>query len=586
MNENERRESIICSICHLTLKDPRSLPCNHHFCRECLVPCFWNGECYCPIDKQRFPVPEGVDSLPSNPELENTIASLLEQKSSLKYQISMQLLKEMSNKLKSSQSSVFCQGAVKYASTLFVKSYPKNITFPIAPETAQEIYQLGQAATFGKGKEEVYDPTVRLAVAFKSTDFALNFHPSMSSIIDEIHKNLLFEKDLNAFSIRAQPYRLNIYGKGGHFKYHEDTPQLDTHFGSLVICLPSKFSGGQFGLEIPYNSKIEEPSTNVKPYERSPYDPPPRVRRRNNNENQNQNQNENQGTEEKETLVTNFSVDWAPKSGEGDSLQWCAFFSDVGHEIFTVTEGFRFTVTYHLYCTPRFQEVDRPFGSSLDVTQTPLYKDFFKVLYCPGFFPSGVKLAFGLLHKYPLPDPEKFDKNNLIVSLKGRDSLLFRVLSELKQPVELKSVYVFLNEDIMYQENQGIQAFSKRFPYEMLFTTKKHEVYFLANDFNKVGRLDEHRSRQDMIREDANGEISEGLIWCIPPGSKSFVNSYIPEGNEPSLYATYVWAALLVEVPPFHVRMQLLSQQQTPPQQQQQGEGSNAQAKKRSFQII
>ena len=46
-------------------------------------------------------------------------------------------------------------------------------------------------------------------------------------------------------SIRAERYKLNIYSTGGHFKAHVDTPRSKEMFGSLVVCLPSQFTGGE-----------------------------------------------------------------------------------------------------------------------------------------------------------------------------------------------------------------------------------------------------------------------------------------------------------------------------------------------------
>lgn len=49
--------------------------------------------------------------------------------------------------------------------------------------------------------------------------------------------------------LRAHLYKLNIYPTGGFFKAHQDTPKDYSHIGSLVICLPSKFEGGQLAVK-------------------------------------------------------------------------------------------------------------------------------------------------------------------------------------------------------------------------------------------------------------------------------------------------------------------------------------------------
>ena len=48
-----------------------------------------------------------------------------------------------------------------------------------------------------------------------------------------------------SISCRAELYILNVYSTGGHFKAHVDTPRSKEMFGSLVVCLPSQFTGGE-----------------------------------------------------------------------------------------------------------------------------------------------------------------------------------------------------------------------------------------------------------------------------------------------------------------------------------------------------
>ena len=96
----------------------------------------------------------------------------------------------------------------------------------------------------------------------------------------------------------ANVYDKNYRDAGGHFKSHVDTPQSVAMFGSLVVCLPSRFSGGQ--------------------------------------------------------LVTRHGgkkicYDWSSAPDKTPcNLEWAAFYSDVEHEILPVTEGYRVTMTFNL----------------------------------------------------------------------------------------------------------------------------------------------------------------------------------------------------------------------------------------------
>lgn len=42
------------------------------------------------------------------------------------------------------------------------------------------------------------------------------------------------------------PYKNNVYGEGGVFKRHVDSPRdAENMIGTLVVCLPSKHEGGR-----------------------------------------------------------------------------------------------------------------------------------------------------------------------------------------------------------------------------------------------------------------------------------------------------------------------------------------------------
>ena len=49
----------------------------------------------------------------------------------------------------------------------------------------------------------------------------------------------------DVLNIQAELYKMNIYtAPNGCFKAHVDTPRSGNMFGSLVVCLPSQFTGG------------------------------------------------------------------------------------------------------------------------------------------------------------------------------------------------------------------------------------------------------------------------------------------------------------------------------------------------------
>jgi hypothetical protein len=80
----------------------------------------------------------------------------------------------------------------------------------------------------------------------------LNFDP-LIKILPEIIQELYFDE--NEY-LEAKMYKLNVYPEGGFFKPHRDTPKGGRHIGSLVVCLPSNFEGGE--LVVKQGTRVQE----------------------------------------------------------------------------------------------------------------------------------------------------------------------------------------------------------------------------------------------------------------------------------------------------------------------------------------
>ena len=155
----------------------------------------------------------------------------------------------------------------------------------------EELLKACSTATFGIGSETVTDKSYRDALKLEPESFTTNFNLASTSILNRIAK-------LMTGPIKAELYKLNVYLTGGHFKSHVDTPCSKDMFGSLVICLPAAFTGGEL---VTYHQKRK------------------------------------------------VVFDWSVLSR--NQIQWAAFYSDVEHEVLPVTSGYRITLTYNLYTT-------------------------------------------------------------------------------------------------------------------------------------------------------------------------------------------------------------------------------------------
>jgi hypothetical protein len=117
--------------------------------------------------------------------------------------------------------------------------------------TLQELVQDCEPATFGFDGKDVLDEKIRKAGKLEACDFSTNFNPYDYGIVDAVSQELLpgimragKQPAVVRWGVVAELYKLNVYsGPSGMFKPHVDTPRGRTQFGSLVICLPTKFEG-------------------------------------------------------------------------------------------------------------------------------------------------------------------------------------------------------------------------------------------------------------------------------------------------------------------------------------------------------
>lgn len=252
-----------------------------------------------------------------------------------------------------------------------------DIALPGADEKDfSQLLEASSVASFGKGTEEVIDLSFRDAFKLDPDKLTTSFELSNTSILSDIETLLVPNR-----SIRAEIHKLNIYiGPNGHFKPHLDTPRSGEMLGSLVVCFPTKFSGGAL------------------------------VTRH---------------------LGHEVVFDWSHSFQGPDrsqNIQWAAFFSDVEHEILPVTSGHRITLTFNLYYAK-----ERP--SALPII-SPFHHYLQEALKNPHFMPEGGCLGFDCKHNYVF---SRLNEPQLLPSvLKGADYMIFQVAKTLGLNVSIK----------------------------------------------------------------------------------------------------------------------------------------------------
>jgi hypothetical protein len=227
-------------------------------------------------------------------------------------------------------------------------------------DKVDELLPMAEPAPFGKGSETVLDDSVRKAMQIDLKNCYVN----------------IGEPDVSALSPpntywSLKPYKVHIYGLGGHFKSHKDTLHGENHVATAVAIMDVEHEGGELVIT------------------------------------------EDEG---KVHTVTK------PQKGH---VKWAIFYTDCMHEVNPVLSGNRVIVQYDIYeekMDDSFhpeedmggaeQEPEKTFDTS-DLTQA--LADYFEEK-------DGEVLGLPMAHKYPISG---------VKHLKGRDRIIFNALKDL-----------------------------------------------------------------------------------------------------------------------------------------------------------
>ncbi|KAJ7220828.1 hypothetical protein GGX14DRAFT_559617 [Mycena pura] len=177
------------------------------------------------------------------------------------------------------------------------------VGLPLSPRDADVLRSHAKQAPFGHGDKSVVDPTVRKTweVAADAVKFA---NPEWDKFIADI----VVKKAVQALGVSYSPaiaprcdlHKLLLYETGSHFAPHQDTEKEPGMFATLIIILPSEYTGGQ--VRVSHGTKKATFDTAV-------------------------------------SSATGFTL-----------LTW---YTDVKHEVKPITSGFRLALSYKLIHTSR-----------------------------------------------------------------------------------------------------------------------------------------------------------------------------------------------------------------------------------------
>jgi predicted 2-oxoglutarate/Fe(II)-dependent dioxygenase YbiX len=165
-----------------------------------------------------------------------------------------------------------------------------HVKFPVTPAKARKLLGLGRPARFGRGEQTVTDPDVRDTWEIPKHLVRAEWNgAALKDVLATVKEELGLP---NAAELTADLHSLLVYETNQHFLAHQDSEKDDSMVGTLVVTLPSSYTGGE--------------------------------------------------------LMVEHNEEWKAYRGSKTALSLVAFYADCRHEVLRVTSGYRITLTYNL----------------------------------------------------------------------------------------------------------------------------------------------------------------------------------------------------------------------------------------------
>ena len=362
-------------------------------------------------------------------------------------------------------------------------------------------------APFGDGKKTRYDRNVRNALQIKAErgGFSVEgFEPGSAGILKKIQRELV-PHDPNPIS--AELYSVNVYTGGGHFAPHKDTPRGNDMFGTLVVCLPSKFRKGDLVLS-------------------------------------------HRGVVEK--------FDWGSlieKQNIPNQLHWAAFFGDVDHQIERIWNGARVTLTYLL----RRGKSGAPARAGADEDLAPRIQEAWQALLADkSFLPEGGVLGYPCCHLYHHDARFQVEQQPLdsqtSTMLKGRDHLAAATALQAELKVSFNP-YMFetcVNET--WQLDYFPASDKKLKLGRQVDSSALERALPIRGGSEKEGDFGVTWLEPPPSSDESTWQAEEDCDPQLPAAARLHSCDYCPWGyfgNESSEVDFYIFAALHIEIPAF-----------------------------------
>jgi predicted 2-oxoglutarate/Fe(II)-dependent dioxygenase YbiX len=126
--------------------------------------------------------------------------------------------------------------------SLYVEGFGR-VRFPLTPAKVRKLIEFGQPARFGRGAETLTDPDVRDTWEIpKHLVSAVWEGASLTDILATVKDELGLPHQAE---LTADLHSFLVYEPGQFFLAHQDSEKDDSMIGTLVVTLPSSYSGGE-----------------------------------------------------------------------------------------------------------------------------------------------------------------------------------------------------------------------------------------------------------------------------------------------------------------------------------------------------
>ena len=127
------------------------------------------------------------------------------------------------------------------------------LPLPINDAVYKSIASIFEDSPFGLGEETVFDKSVRNSIQLDPSKFAITNQEFCHKVSVLVNTKIKETIGLCDSEIYALPYKLLVNKTVGKFQAHRDTEKEHNMFGTLIVQLPSIFTGGD--LVITHNQR-------------------------------------------------------------------------------------------------------------------------------------------------------------------------------------------------------------------------------------------------------------------------------------------------------------------------------------------